>query len=339
MSAGVVDQRKDAASLFPDIRTLVVARVFGLGVFLLTGTDLRGGDLAVFAFLLLVASATSALVLLARSGSVRRWSFEAGLLIDLALVAVMLHLTGGDRSPLMPLLAVWAMVGALSHGWWGGAVYAFALVAVDAAQAVLERLGWVGVPPPPAGRVVPVASVLALLGATLALGRLAHQVAADRRALEGQALRDPLTGLWNRRAFDRRLVQLRAAAERHRRPLAIVAIDLDHFKAVNDRFGHAAGDEVLRHLARLLTRHTRTEDEVFRIGGEEFAVLVPDLPLEGALAIVTRIRESLREAPSPFGPVTFSAGVALDDGGELVARADRALYRAKAGGRNATVVA
>jgi len=186
--------------------------------------------------------------------------------------------------------------------------------------------------------VAPIGSILALTGATLALARLADQVATDRAGLEDLTLHDPLTGLWNRRAFDRRLVQLRAAAVRHRRPLVLVALDIDHFKAVNDRFGHAAGDEALRHLAGLLVRHTRTEDEVFRVGGEEFTILVPDLSVAEVTGIVTRIRAALDENPPPFGPMTFSAGVALDRGGKLVDEADSALYRAKAAGRNTTEV-
>lgn len=323
----------------PDVRVLVLARIFGVAVFGLTGSDFDTGAVAVLAVVFVAGLSMSALALLSPSPLARRVGFEAGLVVDLALLTVMLHLTGGYRSPLVPLLAVWAMVGALSHGWRGGVAYAAALVAVDAGQAVLERLAWVEVPPPPAGRVAPVASVLALTGAALALARLARQVSADRAALEELALRDSLTGLWNRRAFDQRLVQLRAAAARHHRSLVLVIVDIDHFKAVNDRFGHAAGDDALGHLAVLLLRHTRAEDEVFRIGGEEFALLIPDLPVERVVAIVGRIRESLQATPPRFGPMTFSAGVARDDGAELMARADQALYRAKAAGRNATVVA
>ena len=154
---------------------------------------------------------------------------------------------------------------------------------------------------------------------------------------------DHLTGIANRRTFfdaaELELLRWRRAP----RPLSLVMIDADHFKRINDRHGHAAGDAVLRNLAGLLTHTFRQVDVAARIGGEEFAVLLPSTPLGAALGVAERLRKAVAEAQVPFEGrslrYTISAGVAtMDDRvdaiGELLKRADKALYAAKAAGRN-----
>ncbi|HLV19924.1 MAG TPA: diguanylate cyclase [Polyangiaceae bacterium] len=156
---------------------------------------------------------------------------------------------------------------------------------------------------------------------------------------ERLASTDALTGLCNRRRFEALLEQETAYAVRRRQDLALVLLDLDHFKAVNDQFGHAAGDQVLVHVGRLLKSCLRAEDHAFRIGGEEFALLLRDTPAAAAAAVAGRIAERLRASPPPH-PVTLSGGVAAAeapngyDVRDLFERADRALYRAKAQGRD-----
>ncbi len=167
-----------------------------------------------------------------------------------------------------------------------------------------------------------------------------HREAQER--LRQLATTDGLTGLANRRRF---LEALEHEVQRHRRygtPLALVSIDVDRFKRVNDTWGHAVGDEVLRALAAICRAEVRDVDTVGRIGGEEFAVLLPDTAPEEATAVAERLRYAVEAAPllTSGGPltVTLSLGVAASppcDGADgLLREADRALYRAKAGGRN-----
>ncbi len=167
-----------------------------------------------------------------------------------------------------------------------------------------------------------------------------HREAQER--LRQLATTDGLTGLANRRRF---MEALEHEVQRHRRygtPLALISIDVDRFKRVNDTWGHAVGDEVLRSLATICRAEVRDVDTVGRIGGEEFAVLLPDTAPEEAMAVAERLRAGVEAAPllTAAGPisVTLSLGVSASppcDGADTLLReADRALYRAKAGGRN-----
>jgi diguanylate cyclase (GGDEF)-like protein len=151
---------------------------------------------------------------------------------------------------------------------------------------------------------------------------------------------DALTGLWNRRYFDERLEAEVSMARRAPRPLAVLMIDIDKFKLINDTYGHATGDEVLRRVACLLGESVRTEDIVCRYGGEEFAVIAPNT-CDGAAALAERLRHAVETMKITFlgKPlhVTASIGVASHDQApetSLVAQADAALYRAKQAGRN-----
>jgi diguanylate cyclase (GGDEF)-like protein/PAS domain S-box-containing protein len=162
-----------------------------------------------------------------------------------------------------------------------------------------------------------------------------------------EAETDFLTQLLNRRSF---MARLSAEVERltlgDDRCSALLAIDLDHFKVVNDTYGHAAGDAVLVHAADVITESVRASDAVARSGGEEFLVLLPDTTPEGAISIAERIRAGFEERPTDFEgtaiEVTASIGLSLidredSDGSELLVRADTALYEAKSAGRNAVV--
>jgi diguanylate cyclase (GGDEF)-like protein len=170
---------------------------------------------------------------------------------------------------------------------------------------------------------------------------------------QDQALRDPLTGLFNRRHIEWVLPAEIKRAERHGSPLSVLTLDLDHFKRINDRFGHPMGDRVLIEFARLLNRILRVGDTCARIGGEEFAVVLPhsDAAAAGRAADrLHRVIRALRFEEEPELRVTASMGVATarpsgsstDVAGEaarLMANADSALYEAKRAGRNRTVVA
>ncbi len=156
------------------------------------------------------------------------------------------------------------------------------------------------------------------------------------------ATTDCLTGLPNRHAFLERAEHARQAALRQRQPLALAMMDIDHFKQINDRFGHATGDEALSVFARTVRETLRAHETVGRLGGEEFAMVLPGTDLAGALQAAERLRQAVREATvitSGTGyTMTVSIGVVVLDPNETLgmalARADHALYAAKSGGRD-----
>jgi diguanylate cyclase (GGDEF)-like protein len=175
--------------------------------------------------------------------------------------------------------------------------------------------------------------------------RLAEANAAlelRNRELAALAVTDPLTSLGNRRRFMDRLAEETAEARRYGHPLSVLFLDLDHFKWVNDTYGHPIGDEVLKEVARLVRERARETDVVARIGGEEFAVLLPSTDLGGAGPLAEAIRSRVAENDFAVVPSqTVSIGVAqympeADDeqATRLLAAADKALYEAKTSGRN-----
>jgi len=157
---------------------------------------------------------------------------------------------------------------------------------------------------------------------------------------------DALTNLFNRRKMEEDLRNELERSKRYTRPLSILMIDIDHFKNYNDYHGHQKGDEVLRKIASILRDNVRTIDRVYRYGGEEFLVMLPEIDKEGALACAERLRRKVEQEPfegeeesQPSGKITISIGVASypldgDSIEKLIEAADSALYRAKASGRN-----
>ncbi len=157
---------------------------------------------------------------------------------------------------------------------------------------------------------------------------------------EEAAFTDHLTGLANRRRFERQLEREVSRTQRYGRPFCLLLLDIDNFKQVNDSHGHEAGDEVIRRLALTLQAGTRGIDLAARVGGEEFAVILPETDFVGGLDVAERLRIAVREMNVPLiGQVTASFGVAefpvsAATGRELVSVADAALYQAKRGGRD-----
>lgn len=175
--------------------------------------------------------------------------------------------------------------------------------------------------------------------------RAALRVKALQDQLRELSRIDGLTGVANRRHLDEQLRALCSAADRHQSPIAVALFDLDHFKSVNDRYGHPAGDEALRAAAEVLGSGLRAEDVVGRWGGEEFLAVLPHTDLEGAVVISERLRARLAATPVVVQSgvsleLTCSVGCAAVEIGSraeperLVALADRALYRAKSQGRD-----
>ena len=163
------------------------------------------------------------------------------------------------------------------------------------------------------------------------------------RQLANMALFDSLTGALSRAAFMQHAVKEFTRAKRYNRPLSVMMIDIDHFKDVNDQYGHAAGDHVLKIFVEAIEEEIRSTDVLGRIGGEEFTLLLPDTPLKSASYLAERIRERISKYPYIAGvnliDITASLGVAVltevdNQFKEILSRADQALYKAKNSGRN-----
>ena len=158
---------------------------------------------------------------------------------------------------------------------------------------------------------------------------------------------DGLTQVFNRRYFEDAIERELSRSRRYTRPLSLVLLDIDHFKKINDTYGHLAGDAVLKEVALTVRSRTRREDVFARFGGEEFALLLPEVDQKGALQLAEKARKLVEKHSFIFDgediPVTMSAGVATlvkksENPAELIRRADEKLYEAKTGGRNRVAV-
>jgi diguanylate cyclase (GGDEF)-like protein len=265
--------------------------------------------------------------------------FGCWVLIGVALVTTAAWADGGVRSPLAWLLPISVMFTAVGHRpsmvWLSGA-FAIAgyvtLTAVDPVAAgpaaTFTRLGYL--------------AVLTYAAASAARSRWGHHDAqlATHDELTRLADIDGLTGLLNHRAFHQQLAAELAACERLSVRATVLLIDLDHFKAINDRYGHGVGDEVLRSVGAAITSAVRAGDVVGRVGGEEFAVCLGAASPSEAHRTAERVRAAVGEISEPE-PITASIGIGTSDvdtpvATDLLARADEALYLAKHQGRNRT---
>ncbi len=174
-----------------------------------------------------------------------------------------------------------------------------------------------------------------------------RRMLATNQELQLLAMEDPLLGIGNRRAMERDLDHMHSTAVRYMRFYSLILFDVDHFKLYNDHYGHQAGDKALKKIAIIIKGAIRSADRIFRYGGEELLLLLPETNQEGAEVLARRLVERVREREIPHedderGVLTVSAGISnfdpridsVPDWRALVARADRALYRAKSAGRN-----
>lgn len=171
----------------------------------------------------------------------------------------------------------------------------------------------------------------------------AYRTNSQRDQLQLLASQDPLTGIRNRRAMNEELKIAMATHRRHGNPFGMLLMDLDHFKLINDQFGHHAGDQVLVAFAELIKSASRQEDRLFRFGGEEFLLLLPNTDRQGLQAAATHLQRQIAlDLKSPGGPVTVSMGGAILRKGEhwegWLKRADQHLYEAKSAGRNRVIL-
>lgn len=212
------------------------------------------------------------------------------------------------------------------------AVFAAMVFQLDAQQGIAQLIQ--------VTELLAMVLVAAVVGGVQNRHRVATLLAEIR--LRQLAMIDTLTGVASRRRLED-VLNLEIALVRRGRPVSVILLDVDRFKSINDRFGHDAGDEVLRGIARVLQQGARLSDVIGRWGGEEFLVICPDTPLANAAVLAERLAASLRESAfDKVGHVTASFGVAEaaahDKLREPIDRADRALYEAKAAGRDRVVV-
>ncbi|TVR29693.1 MAG: GGDEF domain-containing protein [Nitriliruptor sp.] len=335
-----------------------VASAFAAVVTALSWVTREPGDVIVergYPFLLLVLLV---FVVLLRQRHLRLWPIEItmfGILtfVVLGRLAWHLHFAGSLDEHLLVLAG--------AHYWSVGALVVGAFVMLDRRVGAMAATGvllvslllvatsvWVEVtttgtmPTDAVLYLVRVhgflAALLALTAAVSGMRRDLHRALARAEILNERATTDPMTGLANRWAGQERLAQERSAAQRYGRPLSIILLDLDNFKAINDQHGHVVGDGVLEVVADVLRRTVREVDLAVRWGGEEFLIIAPDTGIEAAGQLAERCRTAIADeqpdgllVTATFGVAELRRGEELDD---LMRRADRHLYGAKDDGRD-----
>lgn len=283
-----------------------------------------------------------------------RWPWA--VLTLTALLPMRLH-AGNSLQPdignVLFLLCALAAISAVIVAWRRGSVAAgiFLLAWMPQSLFTALRAGQLLLQLPLPGWLefgLPAALALSSLVLTLGLGLATLRTRRERDSARDEAQRDPLTGLRNRRALRSRIAEALTDARQTRQPLSLLFLDIDHFKAVNDRYGHLVGDECLRIVAERMQAELRPADTLARWGGEEFVVLLPAAGMAEAAIIGERIRQRVAAHAFQVGnepiAVTVSLGLtshnraSMDSPEQLIEQADAALYRAKAEGRNRIAV-
>ena len=316
----------------------------GGGVLLLLTLALPGSPERESGVLAVIAVAALAVAVLLVIGFDRLpwWFLVVAPSLGTVLVVFVITFGGPEAAAPYAMYLAWVMIAAAGY-LSRSATAVHGALAVGGYWLALEL---VGPSPVPIGLQLAMAAGTAAVAAFVMAG-LAGQLRTVVSTLEDAARTDPLTGLENRRALREEFGRELARAERTRRPLALVVLDLDHFKRYNDAYGHPAGDEALQRVATILDEVTRSIEVTARIGGEEFAIVAPDADEAGGRVIAERLRIAVASEFASTDPqLTVSCGIAIHRPGidtigheELFAAADRALYRAKAAGRNRVEVA
>jgi diguanylate cyclase (GGDEF)-like protein len=258
------------------------------------------------------------------------WWIAVGWLVSVAGVAIGILLSGGANSPAKSWLLIPAL--SLPARFRNNGIYAGVAITLFVLAAVT-----IGADPGEVARhpqlfLFPAA----LIAAGTAMSMALRNAEIEHRA---ESVIDQLTGMLNRKALESRTSELEMQSRITGQPVGLIVCDIDHFKRVNDQHGHSAGDAVLKDVAYALRKELRAYDLAYRLGGEEFVVLVPGASLEQTRELAERLRGATESTRTENLHVTASFGVATSDPGELAfqalfEQADEALYRAKAGGRN-----
>lgn len=272
---------------------------------------------------------------LVRTAAKPEWPIAAGWLLSSVAIALSVVLTGGPDSPAKSWLLIPAATLPARFGGRG-------LIAGTAITYAFLLLVTVGVD---AGAVADEPQLLifpaGLIAATLALSMALRSAEIHHRA---ESVIDQLTGMLNRKALEARASELEQQASVAGQPVGLILCDVDHFKTVNDTHGHAVGDAVLKDIAYRIRKELRAYDLAYRLGGEEFAVLVPGASLTEAEEVAERLRAAVGQSDINGYEVTISLGAAVSPAGpldfeDLYERADEALYAAKREGRDRVRVA
>jgi diguanylate cyclase (GGDEF)-like protein len=311
------------------------------------------GDWMILAGYVVVALGFQFLI---RKGIGGEWRVLGGGLVDIAMLTFIVHRMGSHGTPMIGAYALTGMLNALVAPPWIARLLSVVGILAYGTLVIAESLGFLPYAPalPPGPRHAPelqtaVASALVMASIVLpaalvserlarALHRRAAQLVSMNARLEELSQRDPLTQLFNRRHLVQRLEEELERVKRGH-PLALLMLDLDKFKHINDRQGHLVGDELLRRIAQCIQESTRTVDVVGRFGGDEFVVILTDSDHEDARIVAERLVQRIRGIGGEFDaarPVTVSIGVATarpeDDPAILLNTADEAAYRAKQAG-------
>jgi diguanylate cyclase (GGDEF)-like protein len=324
------------ARVLENSRRVRVARTvasFSIGLAVLWGLPTYGVSVLVVFVVSLVNTQTVDV----RMRRVKRPEYQAAgtMLLSQVLCAVVAALTGGPRSPLLSLMVIpTAFVATRFRSRVCFAATGIAIALLVAATFASDPVTTIH---HPGGLVTAVVLLVGVGAATQAL--FAAEVQHRRTALL-----DPLTGLLNRQGLEGHFEELAEQARMMAAPISLLMCDLDHFKLINDLHGHATGDAVLRDAAYELRRRLRAFELIYRLGGEEFLVVLPGASADRAVELADRLCEAIRECRPQNLDVTISIGVSTQCGGDLefaplFEAADRALYQAKAKGRNRVIQA
>jgi diguanylate cyclase (GGDEF)-like protein len=325
--------RARAREAGPRVRTARTVAAAACGIAIFAVVPFRG-------WWILILLAATALLLGTLEARMRRSKHPElvavqGMLVILALLALGVAFSGGEDSPALPWLVLPVAIAA--------ARFRPQVLVVGAGITAAVMVG-VSVGVDPEAVVDDPTGLIAAL--TLLVGVTAIASALTEGELEHRdlAVLDPLTGLLNRSSLESRAVEIEHQARLTGGPVSVVLLDLDRFKQVNDTHGHKRGDAVLVDVAYEIRKSLRSFELVYRIGGEEFLVLLPGVELSEAMEIAERVRSSVAHGRPGHVDMTISAGVAAGSGGnihydELFRAADGALMRAKGGGRDRVEVA
>jgi len=318
------------------LRRVSIAFLAAGGLAAVAGTLVPDPDTGDHGALLILAA--TCLVLAAGLGAWRRppaalvaWLPTAGLLLVSAAVAIAEPLASTPTYFLLPILAS-AYFGTVRQLAIDVCICLLGLAVVLAlwVEPVARTAVWIG-------------TAISVVCVALVVAGLKRRLDAHVDGLRNLADTDPLTGVLNHGAFGAALERVLDRYHASGRGATLLLLDIDHFKAVNDRFGHQEGDRMLRLVSRLLEEHKRRDDALGRVGGEEFALLLPDVAPDVAHRVAERIRAALRDATTDApGPLTLSVGIAAlspaaATSHALLHAADRALYAAKDRGRDQAV--